>query len=1103
MSDEHPPELLAVMRTDVVGSTPYQLRVGDDVAVPSLANHLGQINAIAAAHRGKVVNRQGDGLCAVFPSVSAAIRAAQEVQASSDRRSTWSNEDGFTLRIGVAAGEMVMNDLEAAGRPMIEAERLQTAAEPGQILCSASAAAMTGGRLDADLQPAGERSLKGYSNPVEVVTVAWSALANPLAVLAPTFEREPSTRFVGRAAQTERLEHLWQRATRGEPGLVFIEGEAGVGKSRLARELAVTAHGHGAATLYVPCYADDEEPYGSLSRGLEHYVPRLRGQSYLLGPNAGDLAPLMPEITDFFPDLVLSVPEDISSAERSSVQRAVHGWLRTATADEPMLVVVEDIQWADDRTLSVLANLAHSLEHERLLVVATARPLVDDETTGPLRQLQRHDLSTVLRLDGLDRPDTVALVAIIAGHSMEEQPETAFADRVWRQTDGNPFFVQALLRSLAARGELRLVDGRWTATGDLADAVSRSQIRETIRGQLVGVDEEGLELLRIAAVLGSEFTLSMLHRIADRRDIRDLGVVDKAMRAHMLVELPDRLDTYRFSHDIVRSTFESEVDPEERARIHELAARVVIENAGSADAADPAVLSRHLAQSLDPEARAEAAIYAATAGHRASRADAYEQASALYARALRLMDDPAVTADDRVRADALLGAGLAAQKAGDPSAVEWLRRAVDAAEVLQDGALMARAALVRNRGMFSTLGGVDYQLVEALERSLVLMDDRPSTLRSATLAALGAELTWAGDRDYQESVLAEAETMAVALEDAKKQETVENLCKVLVLKGNSIWRPGTLSERLELSEVLEAKTTGLAIPGWRFAAASLGFQASMEAGLFARADLRLGRMERLADRLNEPIVHWFVNIRRAARWATSGQLEDAKAASEEAFAIGDEAWDSNESQLYYFGSQWIIHYHLGQLEALAEPFSLAAELPNARPVLRPALAAIHAETGDLDACRTQLEQVDESAFAGDDHDLLVTAAVTAIAARAVGDRTRANMAYQTLIPYEGQMIDNASTHFGDVDHYLALAAATVGDHAEAIDRLKKATEKHRRLGADPLTARSRVEAERLRVETQDDADADRALSVLEQLAAECTNRGFGGAANAARAVLGH
>jgi hypothetical protein len=179
---------------------------------------------------------------------------------------------------------------------------------------------------------------------------------------------------------------------------------------------------------------------------------------------------------------------------------------------------------------------------------------------------------------------------------------------------------------------------------------------------------------------------------------------------------------------------------------------------------------------------------------------------------------------------------------------------------------------------------------------------------------------------------------------------------------------------------------------------------------------------------------------------------------------------------------------------------MSADLPNTRPVLRPALAAIYAETGEPDSCSALLEQIDESSFV-DDHDLLVTAAVTAIAARAVGDETRASLAYETLAPYEGQMIDNASTHFGDVDHYLALAAATMGDRAEALDRLKKATERHRRLGADPLTARSRVETERVRAESLSDNEADHARAALNQLAIECAKRGFDGAANAARSAV--
>ena len=1084
--------LLAVLRTDIAGSTPFQLSVGDDVAIDAFTHHLRAIRIVAEAHGGRMVSSRGDGLFAVFETVSAAARAGQEIQATNERRARWRDMSPFGLRVGIAVGELTESDGEFRGRPMLEAERLQEVAETGQIVCSATAAAMTAGRLRNDLRPLGMRSLKGFEEPLELLEIQWEQTVNPVAALPPTLQREPSTRFVGRSSAYRDLFAQWDDAIAGRPRVVLIEGEAGVGKSRLARELAVAAHGAGAVPLHAPCQRDGERPYGPLTRALDDYLSRLRRQSHLLGPHAADLAPIVPDLGERFPDMVIPLREGVPSKERSNVRRAVLGWLQTATQDDPLVLVIEDLQWVDGQTLSLLDHLARHLTDERLLVVCTLRPLAIEGAAveSQIRELQRLDGVTHTLLGGLDESATVDLIEDLAGHTLHATFERDFAENLWRHTSGNPFYVQAVLGHLVAQGDLRQVEGRWTSTVDPASLASPPEVREAVRGQLAGLSDDDVALLRVAATLGVEFRLTMLQRLGEHLGLTDLGPIDRAVRASLLHEVPGQADTFRFSHEIVRSVFEAEGGREERARIHELAAETLIDLSGPSGAVDDAAVSYHLAQSLDPATRLRAASHATAGGLRASREGAFDQASALYRQAIDLLDDPATGHEPRLRAEALLGAALASHKAGDPAARDLARDAVDAAEQIGDGELMAKAALVRNRGMFTRVGEVNHELVDAFERSLVMMGGAPTALRSVVLASLGAELTYSADRVRQTEALDEAEQIAAGLPDKGE------MAKVLALKANAIWRPGTLGERLEISNALEQATGSMQSAGWRFSAASLGFQASMEAGLYARADMLLGRMEHLSSKIQEPMVSWFVSIRRSVREATLGHLEKARESAEVALSLGTEAWLGDESLLYYFGHRWIIGYHLGRLDEMEGPFAVAADTQD-RPVLRPALAAILAETGQLDRCRLELEKVGPDTFDLDDQDLLVTAAVTSMASAAVGDERRASLAYETMMPYEHQMVDNASTHFGSAQHYLGLAAGVLGRHEEAVDRLQRAVDVHRAAGVGPLTARSRVELARQQLRNGSADVVESETLALTEIEAQCRSQGFGGAAAAA------
>jgi hypothetical protein len=441
------------------------------------------------------------------------------------------------------------------------------------------------------------------------------------------------------------------------------------------------------------------------------------------------------------------------------------------------------------------------------------------------------------------------------------------------------------------------------------------------------------------------------------------------------------------------------------------------------------------------------------------------------------------TGEELRRCDALLSSGRNAKNAGDPSARQTLIEAAHIADRLGDGVRMARAALARSRGMFSLLGSVDVDLVDALDRALVLLDDADSPLRASVLAVLGTELTYSQDRVRH----GEACESAVAM--ARRVGDPVCLARVLTLCASTQWRPDRVTERLELAAELERITAGLGRPQWRFSAASLGFQAAMEAGAFPLADERLLQMESLARQLDQPVVWSYLRLRQSQRKTVAGELGEAERLATEAVERGRAA-GYQDSEVFYYGQMWVICYHAGRLGEMRPVFELSVAARPSHTVLRAALAAIYAEIGETSLCRRIVEQLSANDFLTMDQDLLVTAAVGTIAACHVADVRLANILRPVLSPYEEQLIDNGSAHFGAVSHYLALLAALVGQHAEATAWFERAADTHSRLREWPMLARTWCEHGRILARMDSSGSADAARELLDKSRALAKERGF-------------
>ncbi len=358
--------------TDLVGSTDLLSRLGEAAFDEVRRGHFATLREALVRHGGEEVKTLGDGVLAVFGAAADAVACAVAIQQAVDRQSR-RGPAGLEVRVGLALGDVSFEEDDVFGTPVVEAARLVAAARSGQILATSVVAVVAGGRSDAAFTDLGPVELKGLPQPVPVCQVTWDPL--PLSPLPlPNLLTDVGRIFVGRDGEVDRLGQLWKEATAGERRVALLAGEPGVGKTRLAAELAVRVHEDGAPVLAGRCDEDLGVPYQPFLEALRHYIAHTPTGELRqgLGRHGGELVRLVPELAERLPDLPAALRSD-PETERYRLFDAVAVWLASASAQAPLLLVLDDLQWAAKPTLLLLRHVVRSPETARLLVIGTYR----------------------------------------------------------------------------------------------------------------------------------------------------------------------------------------------------------------------------------------------------------------------------------------------------------------------------------------------------------------------------------------------------------------------------------------------------------------------------------------------------------------------------------------------------------------------------------------------------------------------------------------------------------------------------------------------------------------------------------------------------------
>jgi class 3 adenylate cyclase len=1024
---------VTVLFCDLVDSTALATELGDVAADEVRREVFAALRSEVTANRGTEVKHLGDGLMVSFASNADAARTAcamqQRIDALGHARSL-----PLALRVGISAGEATFEDEDWFGTPVVEASRLCSAASAGQVLVADVVRVLLGSRAEVPLTPVGELELKGLPVPLAACEIDWSPIhGRDLGVPLPrAFSLAPRFSLAGRDHQLDQLLTAWKEAVTGPQRAVLVAGEPGIGKTRLAAELARTVDQQGGFVLLGRCDEGLGVPYQPFVEALSHVVAHAPPDrlAEMLGSTAGELCRLVPELTELLP--ATSPTRSDPETERYLLFEAIAGWLQAQSQVAPTLLVLDDLHWAAEPTLHLLRHVLRSDRDLRLLVIGTYRDTEIDRTHplgSLLADLRRGDGVERLALRGLDADGMAQLVEVASGHELHAQARE-LADAVHAETGGNPFFAIEVLVSLAERGAIyQDADGAWRSDLTVEEVGIPEGVKEVVGQRLNALPDGCEQALHAAAVAGQEFELDLLAAVIDEQLDAVIDSLEAARVAGLLDELGGMPVRYRFAHALVQQTLLDELPTARRLRLHRTIAEAIEQHRGERLDRYRAALARHWYEAgTEPRRALEATAVAA-----ATALDQFADREALQwlARSRELLDDADTSLAERI--DIMTMHGEALRRVGDPAHREVLLEAGRLAKDIADGNRMARAALANGRGFQSDAGGVDTERVHALADALVALGDEDPSTRALLLVRLAVEKVYEPDAAERLALADEAITIA------RSQDDPVVLAGVLSGRHNVIMSHETIeqrrSENAELRRLADASTD----PRLGFFSHAYGYFWQLELCRVEGARASVAAARAIAERLSQPELLWIVDWPEAGLARLAGDLERSEALNERALQIGSEAGIPDALLFYAFQRANLIvdradPAHLAELRTFAE---LA---PPHYPVIHPLVTLLETALGQPDQARRRLEPVGASPHApwspggGQPDSALVLAALFAAAEAALGEASPwTSRAYDYLDPWRGQLFGNVIWH-GPTESYLAAIAPLAG-HPDELDDL--------------------------------------------------------------------
>ena len=812
----------------------------------------------------------------------------------------------------------------------------------------------------------------------------------------PVLVRAHETEFVGRRAELERLRASWGGVQmHRDRRIVLIAGEPGIGKTRLAQRFASGALAERATVLVGRCSEEPLAPFEPFSEALAQ---------------AGSAEALQPGDT-------------VDAGARHRLFGAVDSALTDLAAVAPLLLVIDDIHWADRGTLLLTSFLLRSTSAGPMLVIGTYRDTeIGRRTplTAALAELGRGGALDRIDLRGLPLDDVVTLTRSALGTD-------EIAARVHARTAGNAFFVEEVLRGLAEPG---------------AQVVPES-VRHAVGVRLSRMSDDANELIAAAAILGLEHDAHALQATAGLEPDVAEAALDEILRARLLRPAATA-QRFEFAHALVREVVHDECNALRRARLHRRAAQALSTLGESRHLEE---IAMHLFEAASTADARRAAEMLERAGRRALDRLAYEDAADRFDRAL---DALALADAEDESGPVLLARGDALSRAGDPDAA---RASFSAARTLalrqSDPVLLAQAAL-GFAGLGIAIVDLDASAIARLEEALERVEDL--ALRSRVQARLAVELYYAPDRGRSEALSADAVQSARASGDATA------LASALGARHVALWRPDRVDERLTVADEMTAAAHKAGDRHAELQACNWRVTDLFELGDMAAWREETARHAQLGEELRLPAFQWYTPLWAATEAMLAGRYDDAERLVAEAEESGRRAGDRNaelfasmvrfnariqredfEQTDLEFASDKIAHSATGISYRGSYAWILAGlgQTERAREELRTALTLPHPFDANWLSFQTECAEV----------------------AVLTDDAMHAEPLYERLTPYAGRpaTAGRAVASYGAIDRHLGGLAAVLGRHDDAVRHVENAIRLNDALGCTVW----RAHAERL------------------------------------------
>jgi class 3 adenylate cyclase/tetratricopeptide (TPR) repeat protein len=1049
------PDVLTFLLTDIEGSTALWELDPATMAV-ALERHDAIVDEVVGAAGGTVVKTRGEGdatFC-VFRLASEAVTAAAELVRAL-RTEPWAPSTPLHVRASVLTGEVEGRHGDWYGRTVNRAARLRGAASGDQVLVAGATAALVADSLPAgvELVDLGTHALRDLARPERIFELVVDAEVESRPV-SPTpsrvgwVGRAVGAGVVGRVEELARLERAWAGTRAGTPALALVCGEPGIGKTTLAAALAQRVALDDAVVLH-GCWHDGAiAPFQAwrealLARAQSAPKTVLRAE---LGSAAGEVARLLPELGERLGGVRPVVP-GTPDAERLRLFEGVAGWLRAIGRTHPVLLVLDDLHWADPASLRLLEHVLSSDAPGPLLVVLTSRtePQEDREHLRLLGALPRTVDVERISLRGLDRAQLGELL------------DPAVVDDVdlgrWlhEETGGNPFFARKLLEHVTEVGGSR--------------SLVPSAVRDVVRWRLAQLSPPAADVLAVAGIIGAAFDLTILASACHLTEDEVLDVVDDACRAGLAHEVQGTGERYAFSHAVVRRTLADSFSRSRAARIHRRVAEAFEERHGEAAAAE---LAHHYAMAARTGTVSQAVRWARAAAGQARHRVAFEAAVAILERVLEVLHEDG-DGDAATRAEVLLELADALDWAGESRQrdARYLE-AAGLARALRRPDLFTRAAL-GYRGWLPRATGPSRRAQGLLEEALGLLAPDDRRLRAMVLARLAQLLHFQARWDRRRTLCDEATDLARTLGDPLV------LAVVLRARAWALDGPYDADEQVVLGDEIERIGQDVGDDELVLHGITTRLGGLLKIGDVVRIRADTVRLTEMAGRLRHPEHLRVVGLLGVATAAQEGRFEEAEIEAEALRHRLDRLGHPQTDLIHLLGILPVDFFrhrtdHLRTLEVgvALQPDQLAGV---------GMLSLAYAGAGEGERLVALLAGRSPGELRDHDQNFTWWPSVVgfAVGAAACADRRWAAVVHDLLRPHAGRhCFVGFVGFFGAVDHHLGALEAVLGHLDSAVDHLDAALAVHRSVAARPwtaLTARTLADVLRARLAAGDEARA--------------------------------